>query len=137
MRLADAAATEALGAALAKDCPGSACIHLHGELGAGKTTLVRGFLQAMGHEGAVRSPTYTLIEPYETSAGKFFHLDLYRLSDPEELEFIGLRDWVDEGVLLIEWPEQAAGVVPVADIDVVLRVEGSAREATLTYFPKR
>lgn len=137
MQLIDAAATEALGASIAQDCPAFACIHLRGELGAGKTTLVRGFLQAMGHTGPVRSPTYTLIEPYETPAGKFFHLDLYRLSDPEELEFIGLRDWVDAGVLLIEWPEQAAGVVPAADIDVMLRVQGNAREATLTYFRKR
>lgn len=137
MRLIDPAATERLGAAIAAECPPQACIHLRGELGAGKTTLVRGFLRAMGYHGAVRSPTYTLVEPYQIDAGTFYHLDLYRLADPEELEFIGLRDWADEGVLLIEWPEQAAGVVPAPVIDIALQVVGGEREATLTYFPKR
>lgn len=137
MHLADTAATEALGASIAVDCPAFACIHLRGELGAGKTTLVRGFLRAMGHTGPVRSPTYTLIEPYETSQGKVFHLDLYRLSDPEELEFIGLRDWVETGVMLVEWPEKAVGVLPEPDIDLALDVLSSGRQATLTYFANR
>lgn len=137
MRLADTAATEKLGAAIAAQCSPQACIHLRGELGAGKTTLVRGFLRAMGYDGPVRSPTYTLVEPYLIDASIVYHLDLYRLSDPEELEFIGVRDWVDAGVLLIEWPEQAAGVVPAPTIDVVLKVVGDERDATLTYFPKR
>ncbi|MGB5834822.1 MAG: tRNA (adenosine(37)-N6)-threonylcarbamoyltransferase complex ATPase subunit type 1 TsaE [Thiohalocapsa sp.] len=92
-------------------------VFLHGDLGAGKTTLVRGLLRELGHEGPVRSPTYTLIEPYETAGQLIYHLDLYRLGDPEEVEFLGLRDLLDgEGLLLVEWPERGAGVLPEADL---------------------
>ena len=131
IRLADEAATLALGAALEKALPAVACVYLAGDLGAGKTTLVRGLLGAAGHAGAVRSPTYTLVEPYSLQRGEVFHLDLYRLADPEELEFIGLREFSDQGLLLIEWPERGAGVLPAADLWLSLDHAGAARTARL------
>jgi tRNA threonylcarbamoyladenosine biosynthesis protein TsaE len=120
--LADAAAQEAFGARLSAACPAKALIHLEGDLGAGKTTLVRGFLRARGESGPVRSPTYTLIEPYETTTGTVYHLDLYRLGSGEELEYLGLRDLLDEqAVVLIEWPERGRGWLPEADL--LIRIE--------------
>ncbi len=131
LHLADEAATLALGASLASTLPARACVHLKGDLGAGKTTLVRGLLRAAGHAGAVRSPTYTLVEPYSLARGEVFHLDLYRLADPEELEFIGLRDVIDRGLLLVEWPERGIGVLPEPDVVVYLEHDGRARTARL------
>ena len=97
-------------------------VFLHGDLGAGKTTLVRGLLRGLGHQGAVRSPTYTLIEPYETGEQRIYHLDLYRLGDPEELEYLGLRDLLDgEGLLLVEWPERGTGVLP--EPELIIEIE--------------
>lgn len=131
--LADAQATEAFGARLAGCCRGGLLVFLHGDLGAGKTTLVRGFLRATGFSGPVKSPTYTLIEPYSSERGTFYHLDLYRLSDPEELEWIGVRDLFDgEQVCLIEWPEQGAGFLPEADLHVYLRPDAGGRRLRLT-----
>lgn len=99
-------------------------VYLEGDLGAGKTTLARGWLAGMGHTGRVKSPTYTLLEPYATPGGALAHLDLYRLADPEELEFLGLRELAgaDEW-LLIEWPEKGAGHLPDGDIEIAIGFE--------------
>jgi len=129
--LPDAAATEALGAALAEALP-AGVVHLHGELGAGKTALARGLLRARGVTGPVRSPTYTLVEPYATDSGTVLHLDLYRLADPEELHFLGIEEVAAPGTLaLVEWPERGAGALPGADLAVTLVYAGSARRAWL------
>lgn len=131
--LPDAAATEALGARLAPLLAGGGLVTLSGELGAGKTSLVRAVLQALGHRGAVRSPTYALAEPYAIGDLEAWHLDLYRIADPHELEFLGLRDWLRPGVLvLVEWPERAAGWLPSADLEVVLAHDGEGRRAHLS-----
>lgn len=131
--IADAAAMEALGAALAGALGGGLIVHLTGELGAGKTTLVRGVLRGLGHAGNVRSPTYTLVEPYELAGRRIYHLDLYRLADPEELEWIGIRDLLDaDSLALIEWPERGAGVLPPADLEIAIAYFGTGRSVTLT-----
>ena len=112
-----------------------ALIFLEGDLGAGKTTLVRGFLRGRGHEGNVKSPTYTLIEPYELASGPCYHLDLYRLGDPGELEYLGLREMLQEqAVLLVEWPDRGKGWLPACDLEIRLSYtqDGNAREALLT-----
>lgn len=129
--LPDESATEALGAALQRCRPASGSVWLTGDLGAGKTTLVRGLLRAGGCRGAVRSPTYTLVETYELGDTPVHHLDLYRLSDPEELEFIGLREFVDTGLMLVEWPARGAGVLPAPDLSIDLAHTGSGRLARL------
>ena len=130
--ITDATAMESLGAALARAIGGGLMIHLRGELGAGKTTLVRGFLRGLGHAGGVRSPTYTLIEPYETAARRVYHLDLYRLGDAEELEWIGLRDLLDaDSVTLVEWPERGEGVLPTADLSISIEYFATGRRVHL------
>lgn len=140
----DADAMERCGAELAaalSSVPDRArVVHLSGDLGAGKTTLVRGLLRALGVSGAVRSPTYTLIEPYELPAIAVYHLDLYRLADPTELIHTGVRDLLDaESLLLIEWPDRGGREVPPADVLVSIdyvtgregrRVELGAQTAT-------
>jgi tRNA threonylcarbamoyladenosine biosynthesis protein TsaE len=131
LALADAAATEQLGARLA-DSITPAVVYLRGDLGAGKTTLARGFIHALGYAGKVRSPTYTLVEPYPCERCPVFHLDLYRLADAEELEWLGLRDMLAEpALLLIEWPERGSGILPPADLTIDIEYSGSAREAHL------
>lgn len=130
--LVDAEATAALGAALWRALPEDATVFLRGDLGAGKTTLVRGLLRAAGHSGAVRSPTYTLIEPYELGRRRVFHLDLYRLADPEELEYVGLRDLLgDRQLILVEWPERGEGMLPAADLNLHLEYRQQGRLALL------
>ncbi len=132
LELPDTQATERLGAALAAAMPPQAAIYLYGELGAGKTTLVRALLRALGHQGAVRSPTYTLVEPYEIGTRRLYHLDLYRLGDPEELEYLGLRELMAEGVCLIEWPQRGEGWLPTPDLSVSLNYRGTGRTVVLS-----
>lgn len=129
--LADAEATEMLGRALAATRPGDAVVHLHGDLGAGKSTLARAMLRGLGVEGAIRSPTYTLVERYPLADGReALHLDLYRIADAGELEFLGL-DGTDIGLWLIEWPERGAGALPRADLRVDLEVAQAGRNISL------
>ena len=124
--LADAAATERAGALLGGVLPeGNLVVYLQGDLGAGKTTLVRGLLHALGHTGRVPSPTYTLVEPYTLGRRELMHLDLYRIADPEELTYLGIRDM--EGILLIEWPERGVHFLPPPDMVCRLRGGGTGR----------
>lgn len=117
--LAGEGATMAFGAALASAGLSRGAVYLAGELGTGKTTLVRGFLRAAGVTGTIRSPTFTLVEEYRIGASTVGHYDLYRLSDPEELEFLGLRDHLAaDALLFFEWPERGAGVLPHPDLDI-------------------
>ncbi|HZR36987.1 MAG TPA: tRNA (adenosine(37)-N6)-threonylcarbamoyltransferase complex ATPase subunit type 1 TsaE [Nevskia sp.] len=133
-RLDDAAATEAAGARLARLLaarPGLV-VFLHGDLGAGKTTLVRGWLRALGVTGPIRSPTYTLVEPYELDGRSLLHLDLYRLSAAAELEQLGVYDTPPESsVWLVEWPERGDGELPPPDLSIFLQVSGTGREIRL------
>lgn len=124
----DEAEMEAIGAVLAREFSHLNLITLHGDLGAGKTTLVRGFLRELGHQGRVKSPTYALVEEYFLNDQAIYHFDLYRLADPEELEFIGIRDYLSQGNLcLVEWPEKADGVLPKADLELWIDYQENGR----------
>lgn len=130
--ISDETAMLSFGASLARACSDTAIIFLIGQLGAGKTTLSRGFLQELGHEGKVKSPTYTLVETYDLARGKVFHFDLYRIRDPQELEFIGLDDYfVPQSICLVEWPEYGEKLLPKADLSCYIELSEKGREITL------
>ena len=129
--LEDTAATERLGAALAKSRPPRAVVHLQGDLGAGKSTLARALLRTLGVTGAIRSPTYTLVERYPLpDGGEALHLDLYRIGDAAELEFLGI-DAGDGSLWLVEWPERGGAGLPSADLQVQLAIDGPGRQASV------
>jgi tRNA threonylcarbamoyladenosine biosynthesis protein TsaE len=131
-RIASVEAMEALGAALAAGLRAGMLIFFHGDLGSGKTTLIRGMLRGLGHTDAVKSPTYTLVELYRLDGWEIFHFDLYRLNQPEELEFLGIRDYLHgQGVCLVEWAERGAGLLPRPDVDVFIKREDDTRTVQL------
>lgn len=126
--LADDEATVNFGKALGRACELGSVIFLQGDLGAGKTTLSRGVMRYFGHEGAVKSPTYTLVEPYLLEQKHIYHFDLYRLADPEELEYLGMREaFHQDNICLIEWPSKGQGFLPAADLSISITTKKTAR----------
>ena len=135
LNLPDAAATERLGAGLASAVKPGTVLHLRGELGSGKTTLVRGLLHGLGYPGRVKSPTYTLVEPYELSSLHFYHFDFYRLRDATEWLSSGFRDYFRaDSVCVVEWPERAGASLPMPDLQIQLTHAGNSRQARLEAF---
>ena len=135
IHLATAIDTERVGGALAQALIGGTVIALHGDLGVGKTTLVRGLLRALGWTGPVKSPTYTLVEYYPLSRLYLYHFDFYRFADPGEWETAGFADYFrGDSVALVEWPERVAGLLPTADLDLMLAypADGEGRELAIT-----
>ncbi|WP_027158041.1 tRNA (adenosine(37)-N6)-threonylcarbamoyltransferase complex ATPase subunit type 1 TsaE [Methylobacter luteus] len=129
--------TEQFGAQLWELLPPKCLVFLQGDLGAGKTTMVRGFLRAAGFSGAVKSPTYTLVEEYSLADRQVFHFDLYRVADPEELEWIGIRDYfAQDAVCFIEWPDMGKGYLPEPDVVITMTPEGTGRSLELKMIKK-
>ncbi|HEX5306300.1 MAG TPA: tRNA (adenosine(37)-N6)-threonylcarbamoyltransferase complex ATPase subunit type 1 TsaE [Dyella sp.] len=132
LALPDEAATQALAGRVAAAIDGGLVCHLHGPLGAGKSAFARALLHALGVSGRIKSPTYSLIESYPLGDALAWHLDLYRIADPDELEWLGIDALGEPGaVVLIEWPERGAGAVPAADVELFLSYAGSGRQAAL------
>lgn len=130
--LADFEATETIGKQLAAKIKPPCVVFLEGELGAGKTTLVRGFLRGCGYQGLVKSPTFTLVESYQFESNIVYHFDLYRLNDPEELASIGMRDYfTEDAIVLVEWPERGVGFLPNADLILELNLVSGGRNLTI------
>jgi tRNA threonylcarbamoyladenosine biosynthesis protein TsaE len=133
LELPDAAATLSFAAQVFARLTPGCVVFLRGDLGAGKTTLVRGCLRAAGFTGPVKSPTFTLVEEYALPGLHLFHFDLYRLNDPEELEWMGLRDYLrPDAVSFIEWAERGAGCLPEPDLEIELRYQAEGREARVS-----
>ncbi len=128
-RITSADHMESLGAHFATHLTGRSLFYLQGQLGSGKTTFVRGLLRALGHGGKVKSPTYTLVEPYFVAGYQIYHFDLYRITTPDELESIGYRDYFDgHGICLLEWPERACGRLPLADVHFTFSINPGGRD---------
>lgn len=131
--LPDASSTERWAGRLARAATAPLAIHLEGDLGAGKTTFSRGFLRGLGFSGSVKSPTYTLVEPYEVGGVAVFHCDLYRLADPGELEYLGLGDHFAEGaIMLIEWPARGGALLPAPDMRIQFEVIPEGRRLSIS-----
>lgn len=136
--LRNEAETLAFGAELCETLIGTPTVYLYGDLGSGKTTLVRGFLYAMGYCGKVKSPTFTLVEEYNLRQRRVVHFDLYRLADPEELEWIGIREYFDsKSIAFVEWPEKGSGFLPPADFSIRLSQSEDGRMAEIVPIRKQ
>jgi len=128
--------TEAFGAQLFQVLPKKCLVFLVGDLGTGKTTLTRGFMKAAGHKGIVKSPTYNIVEEYRVNQRLFFHFDLYRLVDPEELEWIGIDDYLqEESVCFVEWPEKGEGYLTEPDVIISMATTDSGRKIQIKKMP--
>jgi len=133
--LADESATLNFGEQLKLMVKPGMIIYLNGNLGAGKTTLVRGFICALGHTGRVKSPSYALVEPYTELSPPIYHFDLYRLEDPEELEYLGFRDYLkDDSICIFEWPDKGGELLPLPDLQIDLSHQSSGRLAVVTSY---
>lgn len=132
INLPDILATQALASAIAKILAAGLSVYLYGDLGAGKTTLARGIIASLGYIGAIKSPTYTLVETYNLENLIIYHFDLYRVADPSELEYIGIRDYTNsDAVCIFEWPEKGQGFIPKSDIEICLELNGLTRDCTI------
>ncbi len=130
--------SQQLAGILAQRLPKTCIVYLVGDLGAGKTTLIRYLLQAIGYQGKVKSPTYTLVEPYQWQAYQIYHFDLYRLADPEELEFMGIRDYLEQQAwCFIEWPQMGKGFLPEADLKINIQLDNERRLLVLEFDPAK